>query len=192
VVVATQDQDGNRVVPHTGRGHGSSNLVVHETLHAYDYMRAHDVLGDPRFVSARELDLAAGDANDPRLDYYRQPGRAGLEETFAESGARFCSGADEWPALTEHWASEAPASPQGAHREAAAMEYAYHIGTARLLEGGAIEVNLRASDGSGAIGHLLWRINRDHARYAALAAEFDKRPMRESGVRGPILVPPFD
>jgi hypothetical protein len=192
VVIATRDEGGTRAVPLTGQGHGSSNLVVHETLHAYDYMREHDVLGDPRFVSARDSDLAAGEADDPHLTYYRQPGQAGLEETFAESGARFCSGAGEWPALTEHWASEAPASPQQARREAAAVEGSSHIGTAKLLADGAIEVNLRASDDSGAIGHFLWTVNKDHPRYATLAAQFDRGPGRESGRRGPILVNPFD
>jgi hypothetical protein len=77
-----------RAVPTKASGlHGSDNLIVHESLHGYDYIRNHKPLKDKDFVAARTADFG-------KLGpYERQEGRAGLEETFAESGAKYVAAA---------------------------------------------------------------------------------------------------
>lgn len=97
VIIATR----GGAVPATGNGHGSVNLVVHETGHALDAsVNGH---GDPAFVAARNQDL-------PNLSTYQtQPGTAGLEETYAESLALYESNPSAsqatQPNLHAYWAS---------------------------------------------------------------------------------------
>lgn len=70
-------------VPKTGEGHGSENVVVHETGHALDMDGPPPPLNqDPAFQAARNQDLAA------LPPYERQNGDAGLQESFAEGLAR--------------------------------------------------------------------------------------------------------
>ncbi len=97
VVIATR----NGAVPTTGDGHGSASLVVHETAHAID-----DATGghnDPAFLAARNQDL------QHLSPYERQPGAAGLQESYAESMAQYASDPAACkattPALYEYWNS---------------------------------------------------------------------------------------
>ena len=108
VVVATigHDTPAGRHVPRTGEGHGSKDLVVHETFHAID----HDVgRGAPRSSSASFN--AARDADAHTLSAYEsQPGEAGKEESYAETAARYYGGdqtdAAKHPNLHSYWDSD--------------------------------------------------------------------------------------
>jgi YMGG-like Gly-zipper len=102
VVIATVGHDkGDAHVPKTGEGHGSVNLVIHETAHGVDYASSPHVSAGEPFNTARNPDKGALDA------YESQPGTAGQEETFAESCARFYSndpwGAENTPHLHKYW-----------------------------------------------------------------------------------------
>jgi hypothetical protein len=102
VVIATIGQgNGDPHVPKTGEGHGSVNLVIHETAHGVDYASNPHVSAGAPFNAARNPDKGALDA------YESQPGNAGQEETFAESCARFYSndpwGAENTPHLEKYW-----------------------------------------------------------------------------------------
>lgn len=99
VIIATR----GGVVPPTGDGHGASNLVLHEVGHAVGHAATTGGEDDPRFIEAREKDKA-------QLDSYEgQAGHPGIEETYAESFARFYGGvADDariYPNLHAYWAS---------------------------------------------------------------------------------------
>ncbi len=167
VVIATIAGGTGRTVPTRASGlHGSAGLVVHESLHGYDYSGNHAVLRDQRFTGARQDDLARLGA------YERQPGQAGLEETFAESGARFMVERDalnvDWPHLGGYWA----AGPAGVGSailsiEAAAAESA-ELGTAEKMDDGTIRLDLRAEGPGGAIGHAVLNIETHEAGYSAL------------------------
>jgi Mlc titration factor MtfA (ptsG expression regulator) len=77
VIIATR----NGSIPQSGNGHGSQNLVLHETAHALD--AAVGGRNDPTFLAARNKDL-------PTLSSYEtQSGTAGPRETYAESFARY-------------------------------------------------------------------------------------------------------
>jgi len=87
----------NGVVPPTGAGHGSQNLVLHETAHAIQAaleqpypseggtLRSPPTAGakDPAFLNARIKDLGT------LSTYQKQPGTAGIDETYAESMASY-------------------------------------------------------------------------------------------------------
>ena len=100
VIIATRDGR----VPKTGEGHGAHNLVVHEVGHAVGDAVAAGGVTDPKFIAARDQDKARLD------DYEGQPGVAGVEETYAESFARFYGDdpkdAVTYPNLHAYWASE--------------------------------------------------------------------------------------
>jgi hypothetical protein len=184
VVIATIDQGGARIVPTRASGlHGSDNLVVHESLHGYDYMGNHAVIDDPAFESARQADW------DKLGAYEKQDGQAGREETFAESGARFLAAPDalekDWPNLYGYWRLKPDGGPLPSPVSAAEESLGKvddegsdgAIGTAELIEG-AIRLDLRAEDESGAIGHAMFTVAAGdpaypglHARLAGLAAE---------------------
>lgn len=159
IVATTAAPGGGRKVPDMGAGHGSANLAVHETLHGRHRL-ASSVLKSKRFKQARQADFA-------RLpDYLRQDGVAGLEETYAESGARFFQRdpklAADWPALFAFWSGgPIPAAPAGGGSvlaslggAGAATEPEPAIGTAELDEDGTITLDLRAAR-RGALGHAL-------------------------------------
>jgi uncharacterized Zn-binding protein involved in type VI secretion len=83
-------------VPATGEGHGSSNLIVHESTHAYDHDTGGSASAD--FNTASTADAAALPA------YERQPGSAGQQEAYAESHARHVQGGDGGtPNLQNYW-----------------------------------------------------------------------------------------
>lgn len=98
VIIATR----NGKVPKTGDGHGSVNLVYHETGHAIDEaVKGHT---DADFVKARDADMAALPA------YLAQTGDAGPEETYAETLALYQSDPDacrkQYPNLYAYWATD--------------------------------------------------------------------------------------
>ena len=160
VVIATIADGQSRKVPtRESRRHGTANLTVHEALHGYDYSGDHAVLGDPAFVNAREADM------DRLHSHERLPGRAGLEETFAESGARFVAepGAmqTDWASLFVYWQgflSHAPESLAAADVETVAIPSAdpdAPIGTILKEDSGRLLLDLRAEGPDGAIGHAM-------------------------------------
>lgn len=178
VIVATiSDPAGGRKVPDIGAGHGSANLAVHETLHGRHRL-ADKVLKAKSFKQARQADFA-------RLpDYLRQEGVAGLEETYAESGARFFQPdpglAADWPALFAFWSgapipAAAPgglgllASVGGAEAERPAPT-GPTIGTAEMADDGTITLDLRAAR-RGALGHALFVIRPYDPDYEQVRAQ---------------------
>jgi len=190
VVIATADADGRRVVPTRASGlHGSANLVVHESLHGYDYSGNHKVLSDERFRTARSCDYA-------KLGTYEQQlGQAGFEETFAETGARFVGERDklegDWPHLCAYWAAGISRFQTGAPAFEEAPPGTAPIGTARRLADGTIELDLRAEDPGGAIGHAVLRIAPDDPNYGKVSAHLSKAGGLESAGSGPVLFLPM-
>lgn len=99
VVIATRGHgvETGPHVPLSGDGHGSYNLVMHETAHTL-----HNIAGySPEFLNARSADLSALSA------YESQAGEAGLSETFAESFANVFGGNSSYsethPNLHRFW-----------------------------------------------------------------------------------------
>lgn len=82
VYVATMAKNGRRVVYPTGIRHGSLSLTVHEALHGYDFENRHRFIRSSAFKKARKAQYKTC-----LNAYQRQAGDAGLQETFAESGA---------------------------------------------------------------------------------------------------------
>ena len=203
VVIATIANGALRAVPTKASGmHGSDNLIVHESLHGYDYIRDHKPLKDRDFVVARTADFS-------KLGpYERQEGRAGLEETFAESGAKYVAVPEAlratWPNLHAFWsatagdggletvspaleglvAEEAPGFEEGAGAEEA-------IGTAEYGAGGAILLDLRAEDDSGAIGHAMLTIAPEDEAYGAVNQQLAGGPAEEAVGGAPVLFRPL-
>ncbi|MFN7987855.1 MAG: hypothetical protein U0529_10305 [Thermoanaerobaculia bacterium] len=160
VVVATRGHAPGRAgrVPGTGDGHGSASLAVHVACHAVD-ARCGNPSSSPEFRAARSADREA------LPEYARQPGTAGLDESWAESAALRASGPAEMasalPHLDAYW-SEREAGPESADLEKRRVVAAEvrttriwrrsSIGVASLDDGGAIVLDLRASDGRGILG----------------------------------------
>jgi hypothetical protein len=102
VVIATTGQGtpAGAHVPVAGEGHGSANLTLHESAHAYDLGGGPPLSGTQDFNGARNADLGQLSA------YETQAGSAGQQETFAESAARLYSGTDTTtPNLAKYWSS---------------------------------------------------------------------------------------
>ena len=172
VVIATSDGLDRRVVPDKSTGlHGSDSLVVHESLHGYDYSLNHAPLTDPRFLAARDHDLSG------LTDYERQAGRAGLEETFAETGAQFCVAPDALSTrckrLATYWETAVGAVQKAvAPSPLEGMEDSSGpLGTATRGAGGRITLDLRATGPGGAIDHAALIIEPEDPAHAALDAE---------------------
>ncbi|MDY6922958.1 MAG: DUF1353 domain-containing protein [Pseudomonadota bacterium] len=168
VVIATiaDSASGLRVVPDRGSGlHGSDDLVAHEAMHGYDDLKGKASRRDGDFRRAREADRAGLTA------YELQDGDAGLEETFAETGAQHCV---DHPALTQrcprlaaYWLS----SPAGLESIAAPTEAPTGpgpIGLAVREADGRLRLDLRATDDDGAIGHALIELRPGDRHHAAL------------------------
>ncbi len=192
VVIATMAEAGRRSVPtKASRRHGSDNLVVHESLHGFDYLGGHEVLREPRFTQARDADL-------PRLGtalngYLIQQGQAGLEETFAESGARDAVDrpgiAAEWPNLALYWsAGPGDLEAVGEPLVLEAPEAADSIGTATIHADGSIELDLRAEGPGGAIGHAVLEIPSSDPANKGLRDHLSGVPLPEAA-GGEIKVP---
>ncbi|MBE9127038.1 MULTISPECIES: eCIS core domain-containing protein [unclassified Coleofasciculus] len=100
VIIATR----NGRIPPSGDGHGSHNLVLHEVGHAVGGTLGSASGGenDPQFLAARNQDKAK------LSGYENQAGAAGVEETYAESFARFYgkdpNDATLYPNLHAYWA----------------------------------------------------------------------------------------
>jgi hypothetical protein len=189
VVIATIDLGGQRVVPTSESGrHSSTNLTLHESLHGFDYSGRHAILRDRGFVTARNADF------DRLGDYYRQAGSPGLEETFAESGARFVADgtmAGDWSNLFAYWQGSPLERFEGAVSlfEAAEAPDA-PIGMAEFKDDGSIVLDLRAEGEGGAIGHALLTVRPGEAAYHALSAHMGGGA--EAGVRGRVPFKPMN
>ena len=121
---------------------------------------------------------------------------AGLEETFAESGARFVanpSGLQQaWPKLHAYWA----AGPHGAAEEALlpteaveteSVEPAAAIGTAEFTGDGSIRLDLRAEDEEGAIGHAMLTFPPGDPAHEGRRAHLAAGSAAEAAATGPML-----
>lgn len=170
VVIATIAGGSGRMIPGKVSGkHGSVDLLLHEALHGYDFAGGHAVLAEPGFVAARDKDFARLD------DYERQAGEAGLQETFAESGAWFfaepAAMRTSWPALHGYWlAGPSDLESLGAieSMRESVPEADGAIGTGRLEVDGAIKVDLRAEGPGGIIGHAQFTIPTDDPHHPGL------------------------
>jgi len=97
-------------VPRTGEGHGSSNMVIHESTHAVDHAPGGDRSAtDPNFTAARTADSAG------LSPYENQAGLAGRRESYAESAARYYSGdpndVANHPNLNNYWSTNPVGNP---------------------------------------------------------------------------------
>lgn len=172
VVVATiaGDQDSRIVPAKSTRRHGSADLLVHESLHGYDFAMGHAVLSDPAFATARKADF-------DRLDAYeKQAGDAGLQETFAESGARYfvepAELATTWPSLHSYWEG-GPAQTESAGMLESAIDELAPIGTIERLADGALALDLRADGPGGAVGHAQFVLTPGDSGHAAIEAKIE-------------------
>lgn len=201
VVVATLAMPGGRRLPVRGEGHGSFNLLLHETMHGHDFLKNHRLLGAGKFVAARTADFAKLGS------YEQQAGDAGLQETYAESAAR-AFGRDTtlpaaWPQLAKFWALLDPGQLQLAPeaieeappRRRIKSRRTTPVGTAQVTTDGSIELNLRADAGDGAIGHALVTIKPGAANYGAIASHLTGAPQglvpQALAPSGPMIVRPF-
>lgn len=164
---------GARIIPGSDSGkHGSASLVIHEALHGYDYAGDHAEIREARFIQARDRSIAALDA------YQRQPGQAGLEETFAESGARFITEPHtqeaSTPELFRYWRNrrgredlviESLDLVQEAQTEA--------IGSFVREADGTVLLDLRAEGDGGIVGHAMLTITKTDESYDRILAHLD-------------------
>ncbi|NUS99612.1 MAG: hypothetical protein HOP96_01395 [Sphingomonas sp.] len=174
VVIATVAAGGARTVPPRGpNSHGSFDLVLHESMHGFDYLGSHRVLQNPRFVSARTADWANLGG------YERQEGRAGLEETYAESASRFfgndASLAASWPNLRAFWLSAFDEGPEEELVSLPPEEAGGAIGTFHVESDRSIALDLRAEGPDGAVGHAVLTYRPDDPLHARLAKHLAER-----------------
>lgn len=179
VVVATRGHAPGRAgrVPRTGDGHASASLAVHVACHAVD-ARCGNPSSSPEFRAARAAD------RERLPEYGRQPGSAGLEETWAESAALWSEEAagmaSALPGLHRYWGERAVARRAAGSGELPALEAGEarttrvwrrsSLGTAALDAEGSIVLDLRASDGRGLLGDGRVVCPRDDSRHAAILA----------------------
>ena len=174
VVLATRGHEPRRSgrVPERGDGHGSENLAIHVAHHALD-----EKCGNPSaasaFKTARSADL------EKLPDYCRQPGAAGLDESWAESAARFFADPEKMesdlPNLHRYWRGSPGGRTDRADRRTVVkedwevrstrMQRRSSIGSACLDENGAIILDQRASDGRGILGDARLVYPRSHPQY---------------------------
>jgi len=170
VVIATSDGSGRRVVPDKSSGlHGSDSLVVHESLHGYDYSTGHSSLGVQAFRTARSSDIGG------LTPYENQQGQAGLEETFAETGAQFCVApqrlAGRCPNLSAFWQTM-PIFDEGIVAPSTAQTNARQpLGQVTRARDGTLTFDLRALGEGGAIGHAVLTVTPSDARHEQLEEE---------------------
>lgn len=98
VVIATRGHGtpAGAHVPQRGDGHGSHNLVIHESMHAVDHNG-----GGSNSAAFRQAQAA--DFN--RLPRYERHANGGREEAYAESAARYYGGGNSrrTPNLHRYW-----------------------------------------------------------------------------------------
>lgn len=154
VVIATLQIGGQRRVPPEGYGHGAYDLVIHESIHGYDYASGRRPSNVRAFRNARDADYDALSA------YEQQAGEAGREETYAESAARYfahdVSMPTDWPALHGFWSRfpEGHDSSDSADAPSETLESEERpIGVATLTAAGLLVLDLTAEGPKGEIGH---------------------------------------
>jgi hypothetical protein len=197
IVVATIASGGKRAVPPSGQGHGSCSLALHEALHGHDIASKHALTGSQAFRDARTKDF------DRLPDYERQEGKAGLEETFAESGALHYSAnpsfAAQRPALAAWW-KLGPAETLGAAAPAAGSIHdgvddeggAAALGSATLQADGSVAFDLRADEPGVALGHALFVKSPERAGYEAAEAALREPAAGDSAGPPTVLVRPVE
>jgi hypothetical protein len=170
VVLAVIGPPGYSHIPAKGEGHGSEDVVLHETAHGLD------MGGGLPYPSSDEAFKAARDPDFGLLTgYEKQPSPAGEQETFAESAARFFTGrGPKLPHLDAYWASISDhlarhmrvmaALPIASRRVKSGEVIGDTIGTASMSLDGTIALYLRAT-GSGAKGDALLTYQRSDPRY---------------------------
>ena len=97
-VIATKPRGDKRIPSPTG--HGSYNLVGHEFLHSFNFGRNKNKRAshDPRFIRYRNETIRRIERVSPsilrryNINYYKQTGVAGHQESHAESGCRWFYG----------------------------------------------------------------------------------------------------
>jgi hypothetical protein len=111
IAVVGQGTPEGAHVPRTGEGHGSANMVIHESTHSIDHQASGNdrSASDPNFTAARNADSAG------LQPYENQPGAAGQQESYAESAARHYSGdpndATNHPNLSSYWGTDPLGNP---------------------------------------------------------------------------------
>ena len=201
VLVATRaNPAGARAIPPTGDGHGSVDLLLHETMHGHDFLKGHRILKSDEFETAYRADF------DRLGSYERQDGDAGRQEAYAESAARVFGNdtgvADAWPGLTGFWqaidASELEL-PGGAEPPPAELDLRPDrpIGTAEFAADGTLHLDLRAENGHGMIGHASFTLapgTVGHARALDRLRSADPDGDATVALRAgqTLLVAPFD
>lgn len=156
VVIALAPVDGGGWrIPNFNEGHGSYNLIVHETMHGFDFTSDPHPSAGADFAAARQADL------DQLDKYERQDGDAGCQETFAESAARAFAHDGEpkpWPQLLRFWSgfSHRPNSPSGDRSVGAGggstASPPEFIGVAYLTKDDNLVLDLRADGPAGETG----------------------------------------
>lgn len=155
VIALKQTGGGGWRIPVCGEGHGSYDLVVHETIHGFDFTVGSKPSAAPDFAAVRQADW---DQLDP---YERQEGDAGLQETFAESAARAFAhdgAAKPWPHLLRFWKdfSRRPAplagEPLTGVGQSTTTAWPAFIGVAYLTQDNVLVLDLRADGPAGETG----------------------------------------
>ncbi|MEM1195776.1 MAG: hypothetical protein AAGH57_06705 [Pseudomonadota bacterium] len=202
IVIATiLGSDGQRHIPRKGEMHGTHNLVLHETMHASDFVAGRLRCNNAALKQARLGDLQKLGA------YYKtftegEGHQVGLQETYAESAARFFdndpSMATEWPTLSAFWRNcEMPLEPgdpahMGDQRRGRAAAPILPIGLARAVSEGRYEIDLRAETDAGIVGHALIAITEGHPAFEQVDARFQSQRRRgEDSIGQEILLQPF-
>jgi len=189
VVIATQPTPGGGFhVPVYGELEGSRSIVIHESMHAYDYEDLDNKKSsNSAFLAARQADFAL-------LGAYFQYPNGGAEETFAESAAmhfgRDQSTANAWPTLAQYWAAYAAGHPPpviaatamaAAAAAQAALPHDDSIGHAVLHDSGVLSLNLTAHGDNGEIGHARLTYAPNHPDYDAVAQHVTAGAQTASG-----------
>jgi hypothetical protein len=175
VVIATvATASGARVIPPKGVKHGSWNLVLHEVMHADDYSANRLRCCNSGFVAARNIELARRPLG--LTEYESRSDEAGHEETYAESAARFFGSdptlAASLPSLHSFWSGASLPIDPGPALQRRRRGGAASIGTATLLENGKIELDLRAENDDGVIGHALFELDQTDEGYRSVRNRF--------------------
>lgn len=191
VIIATvPDPGGGRRIPPYGVKHGSFNLVLHETMHADDYAADRRRCRNPGFVAARNIELARVPIQ--LTDYEKRNDQAGHEETYAETAARYFGGDPSFavtlPHLHQFWSRAS--LPLAAGPAVRAGGKAPPLGTATMLPSGNIELDLRAENDAGIIGHALFELAPSDAAHGKLARRLS-RTHRSPGRERTITIDSF-
>ena len=168
---------GNPHVALTGEGHGSVNLVLHESGHAFDNVGKSIFRSkDPLFTAARRADLST------LSQYESQPDPAGPQECFAESAARFFSkdGTDVTvhPNLHAYWGAfaigpqwRAPPGNTVPVPDASPDSSKLALGCGSMNSDGSVDLFLRACDpDSGAQGCAVLSFATSDPNYGGVVA----------------------